>query len=239
VNELQKLVRSVATGNFVLATILEIHKLGYVAAIAVSLTVSIAAAQETPAVDQERELPPAGFGTLGQDDIGIRLRTSYFVISFIPLNEGVIRLLAPDTYHSLHRLLESKANEIADAARLNGIVEPAVFLVSFFGTQTRSRFEAEALTITGQNRLFRPRAFVPLSPSFGDRQVNLRETATAIYIYDGSFRLLEPFTLGYDGVSTNEWERILRTLDRERAAVAARAAAASRDTTFSSPAPAP
>jgi hypothetical protein len=208
------------------------HKLGYAAIAAISLATTVVSAQGLPQVAQQGELPPAGFGTLGQDDIGIRLRTPDFVISIIPLNEGVIRLLAPDTYQSMHRLLESKAGEIADVARLNGISNPTVFLVSFFGTQTRTRFQAEALTISGQARLLRPSAFVPLSPSFGDRQVSLRETATAIYIYDEGLRLTDPFTLGYDGVSTSEWERILRTLDRERAAVAARAAAAARDTTF-------
>jgi hypothetical protein len=202
-------------------------------ATAAAFLISGAAAQQLAPLPGQSELPPAGFGTLGQDDIGIRLRTPDFVISFIPLDEGVIRLLAPDTYRSMHRLLESKAEDLADAARRNGISNPTVFLVSFFGTQTRARFEAEALTITDQSRLFRPRAFLPMSPSFGDRQVNQRETATAIYIYEDGLRLFDPFTIGYDGVSTNEWERILRTLDRERAAVVARAAAANRDTTTS------
>ncbi len=189
-----------------------------------------ASAQNADTAMRQDELPPAGFGTLGQNDIGIRLRTPDFAVSAIPLNEGVIRLLAPDTYRSMHRLLESKAADIDEAARRNGISDPSLFLVSFFGTQTRARFDAEALTIIGQSRLFRPRAFVPVSPSFGDRQVNQRETATAIYLYEDGLRLFDPFSLGYDGVSTNEWERILRVLDRERAAVFVRAAAARRDT---------
>jgi hypothetical protein len=70
-----------------------------------------------------------------------------------------------------------------------------------------------------------------MSPSFGDRQVAQRETATAIYIYEDGLRLFDPFTIGYDGVSTDAWARILRTLERESAAVAVRAAAARRDTT--------
>ena len=208
-----------------------LQKCGTMLVLAIAMFVSTVGAQESNARSGQGELPPAGYGTLGQDDIGIRLRTQDFVISVIPLDEGVIRLLAPDTYRSMNRLLESKANDLADAARRHGISSPAVFLVSFFGTQTRTRFDAEALTITGQSRLFRPRAFLPMSPSFGDRQVNQRETATAIYIYEDGLRLFDPFTIGYDGVSTNEWARILRTLDRERAAVTARAAAARRDTT--------
>ena len=200
-----------------------------------AFTFSCTVAQQPTPLPGQAELPPAGYGTLGQDDIGISLETPDFLIGVIPLNEGVIRLLAPDTYQSMHRLLESKADELADAARRHGISSPSVFLVSFFGKQTRARFDAEALTITGQNRLFWPRAFVPLSPSFGDRQVSQRERAYAIYVYEDGLRLFDPFTLEYDGVSTNEWERILRTLDRERAIVVARAAAANRDTTTSRP----
>lgn len=204
-----------------------------------AVTVSCAAAQQPTPVPGQAELPPVGYGTLGQDDIGIRLRTQDFVISVMPLDEGVIRLLAPDTYQSMHRLLESKAEELADIKRRNGFSAPSVFLVSFFATQTRTRFEAEALTITGQNRLFRPRAFLPMSPSFGDRQVNQRETATAVYIFEDGLRMLDPFTVEYDGVSTSGWARVLRTLDRERAAVAVRAAAARRDTTTTTGAPKP
>ena len=214
-----------------MAGVSRFRKCGALLMLAVATTVSMAAAKKSNAFVGQSELPPAGYGTLGQDDIGIRLRTLDFVISVIPLDEGVIRLLAPDTYRSMNRLLESKAEDLADAARRNGISNPSVFLVSFYGTQTRTRFDAEALTITGQNRLFRPRAFLPMSPSFGDRQVNQRETATAIYIYEDGLRLFDPFTIGYDGVSTNGWARVLRTLDRERAAVSVRAAAARRDTT--------
>lgn len=202
---------------------LRIHRHGLIAMIAAAVA-GFASAQDS-------ELPPPGYGTLGQGDIGVTLRTPDLVISVMPLDESVIRLLAPDTYRSMHRLLESKAQDIADEARLNGLSDPSIFLVSFFGIQTRTRIEAEALTITGQSRLFRPRAFVPVSPSFGDRQINQRETATAVYIYEEGLRLSDPFTVGYDGVSTGDWARIIRTLDRERLAVMARAAAAKRDTT--------
>jgi hypothetical protein len=214
-----------------MAEVARLLRFGAVCALAVVLTVSTTAAQDSYARTRQGGLPPAGFGTLGQDDIGIRLHTPDFVISVIPLHEGVIRLLAPDTYRSMSRLLESKADDLTEAARRNGISTPTVFLVSFFGTRTRTRFDAEALTITGQSRLFRPRAFLPMSPSFGDRQVAQRETATAIYIYEDGLRLFDPFTIGYDGVSTDAWARILRTLERESAAVAVRAAAARRDTT--------
>lgn len=143
----------------------------------------------------------------------------------IPLDEQVIRLLRPDTYNSLRRLKQSKDDEIAGVARDYGIREPAVFFVSFFGRGPQARFNPEALTITGQNRSFRPVAILANSPAFSDRQLDQRETATAIYIYEDGIRLADPFTLSYEGESSDEWEVILRVLERERAAVEARAAA--------------
>jgi hypothetical protein len=63
------------------------------------------------------------------------------------------------------------------------------------------------------------------SRAFSDRQLSQRETATAIYIYEDGIRLADPFTLSYEGRSSNQWEVIIRLLERERAAVDARAAA--------------
>jgi hypothetical protein len=185
-----------------------------------------ATAQYPQAGPTDDDLPPVGYGTLGQDDIGISLRTESFSVGVLPLEERIIRLLAPDTYASMHRLLESRSSEIASTASRYGVREPMVFLVSFYGREARARFDPEALTITGQNRLFRPIGILPVSPAFGDRQLNQRETATAIYLYESGIRLADPFTLSYNGISSDQWERTLRVLERERAAVETRAAAA-------------
>jgi hypothetical protein len=181
--------------------------------------------QDTVTAPATGNLPPAGYGTLGQEDISITLRGGDFTVRLIPLDEQVIRLLRPDTYNSLRRLEQSKNDEIAGVARDYGIREPAVFFVSFFGRGPQARFNPEALTITGQNRSFRPVAILANSRAFSDRQLDQRETATAIYIYEDGIRLADPFTLSYEGESSDEWEVILRVLERERAAVEARAAA--------------
>jgi hypothetical protein len=175
-----------------------------------------------------KDLPPVGFGTLGQEDISLKFRTPSFLISMLPLDERIIRLLAPDTYGSMHRLRVSRTDQVNEAARQHGIREPVVFLVSFFGTEPQARFDPEALTLTSQNRFFRPAVIVPLSPGFGDRQLNQRETATALYVYEDAIRLFDPFSVSFAGLSTDAWEGILRTVDRERASVDARAAAARR-----------
>jgi hypothetical protein len=177
---------------------------------------------------QAGDLPPIGYGTLGQEDISITLRSPDFSVVVIPLDERVIRLLRPDTYESMRKLRQSKDEEVAEVARTYGIRDPAIFFVSFFGRQQQVRFNPEALTITGQNRSFRPVSILANSRAFSDRQIRQRETATAIYVFEDGIRLADPFTLSYDGRSSNQWEVILRLLERERAAVDARAASAKK-----------
>jgi hypothetical protein len=180
-----------------------------------------AAAQDSSSAD----LPPAGYGTLRQDDVALRLQAPNLQIRIVPLDERVIRLLSPDTYESFHRVRESKAADIAEAARQHGIHEPTLFLVTFFGLQDQARFSPEIVTVISENRFFRPVEILPLSPLWSGQTLNQRETATAVYVFEDGIRLLAPFTLSYDGSSTNAWEQHLRTLDRERASAAARAAA--------------
>lgn len=201
--------------------------MSWVAMVFIVLSVGIAPmhAQDTLTVPRADDLPPVGYGTLGQEDISITLVGPDFTVGFIPLNESIIRLLRSDTYNSMRRLRQSRGDEIAETARRYGIREPAIFFVSFFGRGQQVRFNPEALTITGQNRSFRPIAMLANSRAFSDRQLSQRETATAIYIYEDGIRLADPLTLSYEGRSSNQWEVIIRLLERERAAVDARAAA--------------
>lgn len=171
------------------------------------------------------ELPPPGYGTLGQDDVALRLQTATLQIRVIPLDERVTRLLAPDTYESFHRLKESRAAEVSEVANRYGIREPTLFLVTFFGRQDQARFDPQELTVMSQNQFFRPLEIMPLSPLWSGQLLGQRETATAIYLFEDGIRLLHPFTVSYENARSNAWEQILRRLDGERAAALSRAAA--------------
>ncbi len=202
---------------------------GWTSVLAASLVLGplgCAQAQERPPVaPDEMDLPPAGYGTLRQDDVSLQLRTSTVQVQVVPLDERVIRLLATDTYNALHRLLESRADEVAEAASRLGISDPTLFLITFFGLERDARFNPDDLTVTSQNRLFRPAQTFPLSPLWSAQQLGQRETATAIYLFEDGIRTLDPFTVEYIGQRNDTWEQILRTLERERASVIARAAA--------------
>lgn len=192
-----------------------------------ALVLGCAQAQEQTGIPpgQASELPPAGYGTLRQDQVSVGLQTDAVQIQVVPLDEAVIRLLAQDTYTSLNRLKESRSDELAQLAARYGIRQPQLFLVTFFGLQQEARFEPEDLRIMSQNRMFRPLHIIPISPTWSGRQLLQRETASAIYLYDEGVRITDPMTVEYGLVRSSRWEQILRVIDRERAAVLSRAAA--------------
>jgi len=166
---------------------------------------------------------PAGYGTLKRDDIVVRFATDQIEIQVLPLTESVTRLLAPDTYRSLEGLLKSKAKEIQDAAQRAGVARPALVMVTFFGVVPQARFSPEDLNITSQGRLFRPVAIVPLSPTWSSYQLDAREQAVAIYLFEDGISFREGLTVSYQGLSNDSWTGVLPRLDRERARVRARA----------------
>jgi hypothetical protein len=61
-----------------------------------------AAALAAPAglAAQNSDLPPPGFGSLKQDQVAVMITTASLAVRVLPLDEHVLRLLAPDTYSS-------------------------------------------------------------------------------------------------------------------------------------------
>jgi hypothetical protein len=166
---------------------------------------------------------PTGYGSLRRDDIVVRFTTDNVEVQVLPLDEPVIRLLAPDTYRSLHALVRSRANDIAEAATRGAIDKATLVMVTFLGVVPQARFNPEDLNIGSRGRLFRPVAIVPLSPTWNSFQLGAREQAAAIYLFDPGISLREQMTVSYQGMSSDAWNNSIRLLDQERARVKARA----------------
>jgi hypothetical protein len=175
-------------------------------------------------------LPPVGFGTLRVDDIALLFETSDLRIRVLPLDERIIRLLSPDSYQSMAGLKRMKEAQIAETARTYGMTDPVLFSVSFYGLRERAPFSPEELSLQSRGRFFRPIGFVPLSPSWGEHQLDQRGTAVAIVLYEPGMALFDSdLVVSYQNASTRAWEGISKILERERSAVLARAAAAGRE----------
>jgi hypothetical protein len=166
---------------------------------------------------------PAGFGSLRQDEIAIRLEPQGLIVRAIPLDETVIRLLTPDSYRALRDLEESNRRTIEGIARRSGGRLPDLWYVSFYGLEENARFSPMELVITSGGQDFRPIDVIPLSAGFGEQRLRQRETQSAVYVYPGDIDVDHPLTVSFQGQQSVIWEQLLQRIERERALVRARA----------------
>jgi len=167
---------------------------------------------------------PAGYGTLRRDDIAVRITTDQVDIQVLPLPEGIVRLLAPDTYRSLSDLIRNRQGAIDSLAAQTGTPHPTLVLVTFVGLVPQARFSPEDVNIASGGQLFRPVGIVPVSPGWGAYQLAAREQATAVYLFEEGISFREDLTVSYQTRSSNTWSRSVRVLDQERARVRGRRA---------------
>lgn len=168
------------------------------------------------------DLPPAGFGTLNQEDIAVTLRQEDLEIRVLPLDERVLRLLAPDAYASLHGILQTRAAEIDSVSRRNGVAVPGILFVTFFARRAGARFDPQSLNVVIRNQLYRPIGVVRYSANFNSQQLEVRQQASGLILFEETLTVFEPFTISYGSISSDAWESKLTRIQRERARVTGR-----------------
>lgn len=172
-----------------------------------------------------RPLPPAGFGTLSQDNItiGLAIPEGNLAIKATPLTEWVIRMTAPDTYRRLNGYKVNRGEEILQQARRNGERGwPLVVFVMFYTRSVESTYEPYDLQIRSQNQVFRPFDILPVTPDFNRERLRQEESQVAMYLFPAEIDLDLPMTLEYDGRQSTRWTAIRSTLDRELSTVLSR-----------------
>lgn len=168
----------------------------------------------------EQELVPPGHGTLRQDDFTVSLREGPLLIKVTPLEEGLIRLAAPDTYRRLHSLASSRSLEIAQRA---GEENSSLFLVSFFSYEPDVAFRPEDLRLVQQGRIMRALAVLPVSAGWSRQRLGQQETQAGLFAFDPRLDLSHPVTVEYDIQRSDEWSSIIQKVEIERAKVRSRA----------------
>lgn len=145
----------------------------------------------------------------------------------IPLDEGVIQTLAPDSYRSLRTLLESRRQEIARRAAMHGVRNPRVWYVLFYGLAADARFVPTDVSVSSGGRDYRPFDVVAISPGFGAQRLQPRDTQKGLLLFDEGLDVSQPMVVTMGAERNSDWENILRKIDAERAAIRARASARS------------
>ncbi|HWA16280.1 MAG TPA: hypothetical protein VG817_07600 [Gemmatimonadales bacterium] len=181
------------------------------------------------------ELPPTGYGSLRQDNVSLRMVSSDVEVRFLPLDERLTRLLAPDAYQSLHGLLEARRGEIDSIARATGLGTPGIVLVSFFGLRNGTQFDPQNVTLVYRSQLYRPLAVLAQTGNFTSRQLDVRQSATGLLFYEQPVPVYERFDVQYNA-STATWnDEILRRIERERSRVQSKAQAVRPDSAAARP----
>lgn len=201
---------------------------GRLAALLVLVVPAITASAQTV---EPVQAAPVSFGTLSQNDLALRMRNDDLEIRFIPLEPEITRLMANDAYQSLRSLVESRRRAIDSVASKAGVTRPGLALVSFYGQRADTRFDPQTLTVLLRSRILQPLGVIPLNARFTSNQLNLREQASAIYLFEEDLPVDDSFTLSYGALISDDWRTKQPILERERGKVSARARTGRPDTT--------
>ncbi|MCC7195493.1 MAG: hypothetical protein IT356_08070 [Gemmatimonadaceae bacterium] len=174
-----------------------------------------------------RTLVPAGYGSLRREDVAIEVRDDGLTIRAIPLEEGIIRTLAPDSYQSLHALRERVAPQLARVAARTGLQTVQAWHVQFFNVrQGDARYDPRGMQVRSAGRDFRPLDVLPLVPGYDDGRLAQGRAVDAVFVFDPAIALDQPLTVTLGAQQSTAWSDVLlQRLDRERTAIWSRAAA--------------
>ena len=168
-------------------------------------------------------LVPAGFGSLKQDDISIRFQLRGLLVRATPLDESIIRVVAPDSYRSLRDRRDSERDRIAALAARYGMRGFSIWSISFHGLEPDVRFTPMDVVISSGGRDFRPIELIPLTTGFGENRLDQRDTQSALYLFDAAIDVTQSLTMMVETTRSAGWDEVLRLVERERALVRSRA----------------
>jgi hypothetical protein len=178
--------------------------------------VPLAAPAQSAADSSRTDNLPTDKGQLSLSSVTLNLTNTNLEVVFVPLDERVLRLLTRDSYLSLERLIQQHQRGIDSAASVAGVMAPGLAFVSFHGLAPNTRFDPQLLTLTFHGQQYRPAAWVALSPTFSNQQLDIREQVQAIFIYRRDIPVKEAFTLSYLAANTDDWGNRLTRFDEER-----------------------
>lgn len=195
-----------------------------VSTIAIMLAVPVLGAQQPGSLADTASLP-AGFGTLRQDDIAVRVQFNALQVRVLPLDETVIRTLSPDSYRALRELRESKRSLIDGVLKRTAMPGASLWYVQFFNSeQGEARFSPLEVVINSAGRDFRALDVFALTPGFGEQRLLQREVQAGLYVFDPSVDVNQPLAITFETQRSDAWGTLLKRVDRERSLIRSRAA---------------
>lgn len=167
-------------------------------------------------------LLPSGQGTLRHADISMSLRRGDLQILVTPLDEGIIRTAAPDTWQRLSALAESYRSTAH--LRPGADASDALFLVALFTESRAVSFEPRDLALTSQGVRFLPVDVQGLTPGWARRLVEPGTTELGVYAFASGLDPADGLELEYQEVRSRDWEKRLPRILGEQVRIRSRGA---------------
>jgi len=176
--------------------------------------------QEAP--DPMGTMPPMGLGSLTQQQISLSIANSQLTLRFQPLNERLLRLLAPDAYRALSGLIANRSQAIDSVSRYSGASQPGLMLVTVYGNVPDVRFDPTLVGVSVNARRIDPIGIIPLDANFSRQQLAIRTVGMGLFVFSEELPVYSPMVFTYGTVAAEGWAGKISTFDRELARVAAR-----------------
>lgn len=187
-----------------------------------------ACAHSGPALSQEAldpmgTMPPVGLGSLTQEQISISIANSQLTLRFEPLNERLLRLLAPDAYRALSGMIASRRAAIDSVSRMSGATQAGLMLVTVYGNVPDVRFEATSIGVAVNSIRIGPVGIIPLDANFSRGQLARQSVGMGLLVFAEELPVYSPMVFSYGSVAAEGWAQKISMFDRELARVSARA----------------
>ncbi len=190
-------------------------------ALVAHLTSGAAHTQETP--DSSVTMPPMGLGSLKQEQISITILNDQLTVRFEPLNEQLLRLLAPDAYRALSGLIAKNRGAIDSISRYSGASQPGLMLLTVYANTPDARFDPTLVGVTVNTRRIEPIGILPLDANFSRQQLAVRTVGMGLFIFSEPLPVYSTLVFTYGTAAAEGWASMIPTFDRELARVSARA----------------
>lgn len=189
--------------------------------LALSAAAGDAHTQEIP--DSSAILPPMGLGSLKQEQISVTIANSQLTVRFQPLNEELLRLLAPDAYRVLSGMIAKNRAAIDSISRYAGASQAGLLLLTVYANSPDARFDPTLVGVTVNTRRIEPIGILPLDANFSRQQLAVRTVGMGLFVFSEPLPVYSPLVFTYGSVAAEGWVGMIPTFDRELARVSARA----------------
>lgn len=164
---------------------------------------------------------PTGQGHLSLSTATLTLSNGNLQVVFIPLDERVLRLITKDSYEGIEGTLASQRRAIDSVSSALGLTSPGIAFVSFQGLAPNTRFEPDQMALNFHGQQFRPVAWIPMSATFSNHQLDVRQQVQALFVYRRDIPVRESFTVSYLAATSDDWANRVARFDAERSRILA------------------